>query len=781
VTEVAVDRVLTAPPPTFSEEEASALAREPFGLEGVAVSVASERDQAWLIDGDRPAVLKISNAAEDPQQLDLEARAAQRVAQIEPELPVALPWLVPRTPYDIGDPQAYRAPIRRDGDTHYARMYDRLPGRTSVVGASLSDEAVRDWGTMAARVGRALRGFWHPAAKRVMLWDVQHALLLRPMLSAVRDPELRELVEWALDRYESVVAPVWPSLRAQVIHTDLCASNVLVDDAGQVTGIIDFGDASWSALVVDLASVLETIVDGRSGDEFFRAARILIDGYEKVTPLEAEERAILGELLAARMCVAVVVPASRGALYEDPDSLQPGLSDRGVAALRELREVGWDEVQRLLGGREPGRGMTVPALVERRAKALGPAMTNLFYAEPLHLVAGEGVWLIDSDGNRYLDAYNNVATVGHGHPRVVEAMVRQSRRLNTNMRYLHETAFEVAERLIASTDGALDVVLFVNSGSEANDIAWRIGRAVTGGTGGIATDWAYHGITDAVHALTPEEWGSGPVPKNVRTWRPPDSLRGFGVDQSLDAFDSAIRSLAAADHQLAVSILDGVLTSDGIIPLETTFATELVRRTHEADGLWIADEVQGGYGRTGAAMWSYQGLGITPDIVTLGKPMGDAYPVAAVITRSDLARRFSDHDFFSTFAGSPVAMAAALGVLDVMDDERLIEHTAEVGAYLGGLLREVAARHPLIAEVRQIGLAIGAEIVLPGTTEPDPATAKDIVEGLRQRRVLIGRTGRHGNVLKIRPPLVFQREHADQLVEALESVLARERTSAQNP
>lgn len=175
MTEAAVDRVLTAPPPTFSEEEAAALARDLFGVVGVAASVASERDQTFLIDGDRPCVLKVSNAAEEPARLDLEAHAAQRVAQIDPEIPVALPWLVPGTSHDPSNPAAYRAPVQREGDTHYARMYDRLPGRAGIRGAALIDEAVRDWGTMAARVGRALRGFWHPSAARVMLWDVQHA------------------------------------------------------------------------------------------------------------------------------------------------------------------------------------------------------------------------------------------------------------------------------------------------------------------------------------------------------------------------------------------------------------------------------------------------------------------------------------------------------------------------------------------------------------------------------------------------------------------------------
>jgi 4-aminobutyrate aminotransferase-like enzyme/Ser/Thr protein kinase RdoA (MazF antagonist) len=770
MTDAAIDEVLTAAPPTFTEEEAASLGRELFGVEGRAVATASERDQTFLLDGDRPAVLKISNAAEDSARLDMEALAAQRVAQLDPELPVALPWLVPGTPRQARDPAAYRATTQRPDGTHHVRMYERLPGRAFVSGASLSDEAIRDWGTMAARVGRALRGFWHPSASRVMLWDAQHALRLRPLLGAVPDAEVRVLVTSALDRYERTVTPIWPRLRAQVIHTDLCASNVLVDDDGRVTGIIDFGDASWSALVVDPVAVLETVVSGREGEEFFRVARLALDGYDRVTPLEPGERAILGELLAARMCAAVVVPASRAALYDDPDALQADLRGEGVAVLRHIEAIGWDEVARRVGGREPGSGWTVPDLVARRERAIGPAMTSLSYRAPLHLVGGDGAWLIDADGRRYLDAYNNVPVVGHGHPRVVEAIVRQTRRLNTNMRYLHETALEVAERLTASTGGVLDVVMFVNSGSEANDVAWRMAQAATGGRGGVATNFAYHGITEAITALTPEEWGTQPGPEHVRTWRPPDDLRGF--DGSLDDFDTAIRELSESVHRPAAAILDGVLTSDGIVALEPSLAAELVRRTHDAGALWIADEVQGGHGRTGTAMWSYQRLGIEPDIVTLGKPMGNGHPVAAVITRRDIAEQFGGvADFFSTFGGNPVAMAAALAVLEVIDDERIVDNAAGVGEYLAGRLRELAAQTPLIGEVRGVGLAIGVEIVRPGTIEPDPATTKEIVEGMRENGVLIGTTGRRGNTLKIRPPLVFGRREADLLISTLDGVI----------
>ena len=771
MTETAVDPVLTAAPPAFSAADAAGIARELFGVDGVATAVGSERDQTFLLDGARPAVVKISNAAEDPARLDMEALAAHRVALVDPGLPVALPWRVPASDLRDDDPAAYRATTPGPDGAHHVRLYDRLPGLASVHGASLSDEAIGDWGAMAARVGRALRGFWHPAASRVMLWDAQHALRLRPLLDAVPDAEVRRLVANALDRFEAVVTPVWPGLRAQVIHTDLCASNVLVDDAGRVTGIIDFGDTSHSALIVDPVAVVESMIEGRGGEEAFRAARLALDGYERVTPLEAGERGIFAELLAARMCAAIVVPASRSALYEDASGLQPGLQEEGVEVLRLLESVGWDEAARLLGGREPGRGLAVPDLVARRESVLGGALTGVTYREPLHLVGGEGVWLTEADGRRVLDAYNNVPVVGHGHPRVTEAIVRQARRLNTNMRYLHETGIEVAERLVASTGPGLDTVLFVNSGSEANDLAWRIARAVTGHDGAIATDFAYHGISDAIAALSPEDWHGGVAPAHVRTWRPPDTLRG--VDRALEEFEAAIGGLVAAGHPPAVSILDGVLTSDGIVDLDRVLAHELVRRTRAAGALWIADEVQGGYGRTGDAMWSYQRVGIEPDFVTLGKPMGNGHPVAAVITRRELAERFGARsDFFSTFGGNPVAMAAAKAVLDVIDDERVIDRARTSGRYLAERLREVAARQRVIGEVRAIGLAVGVEIVRPGTTEPDAETTTEIVEGMRAAGVLIGRTGRRDSTLKIRPPLAFLPPHADLVAERLDEVLA---------
>ena len=233
-----IDPVLTAPVPTFTEADAAELAEQFFGVDGAARSVPSERDQTFLIDGHRPAVLKVSNAAEDPLRLDMEALAAQRVALVDHDLPVALPWLVPGTTLASNDAAAYRATLRASDGVHYLRMYDRLPGRASVHGVTLSDDAVRDWGTMAARVGRALRGLWHPAAARVMLWDPQHALRFRTMLDVIGDPEARALVSRALDRFEATVTPAWPSSSlASTELPDPSRANATRPSSSTVTGL----------------------------------------------------------------------------------------------------------------------------------------------------------------------------------------------------------------------------------------------------------------------------------------------------------------------------------------------------------------------------------------------------------------------------------------------------------------------------------------------------------------------------------------------------------------
>ena len=771
----AFDDVLRVAPPRFDEEAAARIARELFGVEGVAIDAGSERDQTFLIDGaagSPDGVLKMSNLAEVAEILDMEALAALHAVAMDPELPVAAPWVVPGADPSREGPAAYRAVVEDADGKHFVRFYDRMPGLASVDETTLSDEAIRAWGTTAARLTRSLRGFFHPSAQRVMLWDVQHASKLRPLLDAIDDAEARALVSGVLDRFDEVVAPVWPRLRAQVMHGDLTSDNALVDEKGFITGIVDFGDMSHTALVADLASILESLLCGRTGDELFRTARIAIDGYEAITPLEPVERALVGELVAAQTCGSIAISAWRAKQHPDGAGFTLRFVEDAITLLEELVSPGWDRVRAAITGETDVALVGFDSLLARRRTALGSALVPLTYDRPLHLVRGEGPWLFDAEGERYLDCYNNVPSVGHAHPRVAGAIARQARELNTNMRYLHQTVIELAERLISSTPPELDTVMFVNSGSEANDLAWRLATVATGKRGGICTAYAYHGVTEAIAALSPESWPGGRKPDHIETFAPPDAYRGEHL--GTDGFVHAVERLQAGGHGLAAVYLDGILTSDGILDLEPDFVQELVGYTHDASGLWVADEVQGGHGRTGDALWSFQRFGIVPDFVTLGKPMGNGHPIAAVITKSAIVNRFAQEtDWFSTFAGNPVAAAAAVAVLDVIDDERVLDRAAFAGEALRSGLRDVAARHEVVGDVRGIGLANAVEFVSDRAAKsPHPDMADRVANAMRDRGVLVGATGMHDSCLKIRPPLAFTEAEVPLVVEALDGSLA---------
>jgi 4-aminobutyrate aminotransferase-like enzyme len=340
------------------------------------------------------------------------------------------------------------------------------------------------------------------------------------------------------------------------------------------------------------------------------------------------------------------------------------------------------------------------------------------------------------------------------------------------MRYLHPTVVELAERLIATTPDELDTVMFVNTGSEANDLAWRMSTVASGNRGGICTEWAYHGVTEAIAAVSPENWPNATKPDHVETFPPPDVYRGTNL--GTEAFAAAAARLDASGHGLAATYLDGVVLSDGVIDLDPAYVQDLVQQTHQAGGYWVADEVQGGHGRTGDALWSFERFGIVPDFVTLGKPMGNGHPVGAVITRSEIVDRFAEAtDWFSTFAGNPVSSAAALAVLDVLDDERILQRVRVAGELVRAGLGEVTKGHPFVGEVRGIGLINTVELVRDlETKSPDADLTRRIVNGMRQRGVLIGTCGKDASCLKIRPPLAFTPAEIPLLLSTFEQALS---------
>jgi len=416
------------------------------------------------------------------------------------------------------------------------------------------------------------------------------------------------------------------------------------------------------------------------------------------------------------------------------------------------------------------------SLVARRRRAFGPT-SMLFYARPLNLVRGEGVWLYDADGTRYLDAYNNVPSVGHCHPRVVEAVSRQLATLNTHTRYLYDIIYTYAERLLATMPDEVSNVVFTCTGSESADLALRVARAVTGGTGFIVTDNAYHGNTSAVTEISPSSASAEPRPPYVFLVPAPDSYRqgdnGLG-SRFADDIRKAIAGMRSKGIRLAGFIADSIFSSDGVFPGEPGFLAEAIAAVREAGGVYIADEVQPGFGRTGEKMWGFDRHGLVPDMVVMGKPMGNGFPMGGVAIKPELLEAFgSQAGYFNTFGGNPVAAAAGLAVLDVLEAEGLQQNSFEIGAYLRSELRIAAATDDRVGDVRGAGLYIGVEIVVDNSScEPDREAAERIVNAMRERNILIGTAGRHGNVLKIRPPLCLSREHADIFLAGFADSLA---------
>jgi len=414
-------------------------------------------------------------------------------------------------------------------------------------------------------------------------------------------------------------------------------------------------------------------------------------------------------------------------------------------------------------------------LLQRRKRVMGPTY-RLFYSQPLHLVRGQGVWLFDNSGNRYLDCYNNVASVGHCHPHVVGALTEQAATLNTHTRYLHENIVRYAERLGETLPGDLSVCLFVCTGTEANDLAFRIARTVTGNAGAIVTENAYHGNSMVVTELSTAEYPAEARPDWLAVVEAPDLFRGrfrYGEPDPGKKYaaciDAAIDQLEQGGRKPAMFLCDAIFDANGVLTAPPGYLQAVYQKVRSAGGLCVADEVQAGLCRLGDHMWGFEDSGVVPDIVTMGKPIGDGHPLAAVVTTPAIAAEFSRiFHYFNTFGGNPVSAAAGLAVLDVVEQEGILQQVHDVGAYLAQGLHALVQDSSLIADVRGKGLFYGLELVCDrGSLAPASEQAARIRDRLCANGVLVGTSGPLDNVIKIRPPLVFTREHADLLLERL--------------
>jgi 4-aminobutyrate aminotransferase-like enzyme/Ser/Thr protein kinase RdoA (MazF antagonist) len=775
-------------PPGFSATDAERIARELYGIEARATVLYGERDQNFHL---RPAqgpgvVLKLYNALEDPAIVDFQIGVLAHLALQDPGLPV--PRLLPTRAGERST--RIKGP---DGTSHIACAITFLPGRRL---EEVQPEAalLRDFGRTVARLDRALRGFFHPAAGQRIAWDIRRAGELVPYASLIGDPAVAAAVARVLERTAGRL-PAFTALRGQVIHNDCNPGNVLVDAAGapSVAGIVDFGDMIHGPLLFDLAVAAADVAG--EGMRPIESTQEIIAGYSAVLPLQDDEIAALYDVMTARHAITFAILAWRQRHDQRGADKLDHYGRAGLPAFEALLSAGPKAAEaafRKAAGLSPSMpfvstprpavrtpGASAESLIDRRRRLLGSGL-ELSYERPLHLLRGDGVWLWDSDGRRYLDAYNNVPHVGHAHPHVVEAIARQAALLNTNTRYLHETVLDYAERLCARMPVGLDVCAFVNCGSEANDIAWRIAKAHTKGTGALVMENAYHGGTEAVAALSPYDVPASAVAPHVRTLEAPDLYRGRfrnadpGAAQSYaEDADRALASLAAAGHRPAAAMIDSAFISCGIPDVPKDYLKTVVEKVRAAGGLFIADEVQYGFGRSGTHFWGFDFHGASPDIVTMGKPVGNGHPLGVVVTRREILKSFTDRtDYFSTFGGNPVSAAAGLAVLDVMEREGLQENARSTGAYFRRGVEALMARHAAIGDVRGTGLVMGVELVRDRKTqEPAPDWTKRVANLMREQGVLIGTEGPRRNVLKIRPPLCFGPEHADIAIEALDRAL----------
>lgn len=415
-------------------------------------------------------------------------------------------------------------------------------------------------------------------------------------------------------------------------------------------------------------------------------------------------------------------------------------------------------------------------LIERREKVLGESY-RLFYRKPIHLVKGKGQYLWDNEGKKYLDVYNNVASIGHCHPAVIEAVNKQMGLLNTHTRYLHEYIIEYSEEIMKTMPKEINKAMYMCTGSEANDLAIRIGRSWSGGTGVIVSKEAYHGTSGITSGVSPALGSGQPLDKTTRLAPSPDSYRIDAPDFGkwyAGEIQKQIDDMNANGIKFAAYLADSIFSSDGVFPSPKGFMKEAIDVVHKNGGIFIADEVQPGFARTGEAFWGFARHGLVPDVITTGKPMGNGFPVSGLFAKSEVMAAFSDElPYFNTFGGNPVAMAAAKAVYKVIQDEKLQEHSLKTGKALLAELEKLCDKYDCVGDVRGAGLFIGFELVTDSTSKnPDQKLALDIIEELREKyNVLTSVAGPYGNVLKLRPPLAFQESDIDWLVGSLDKVI----------
>lgn len=717
----------------FTPENIQHIAEKIFGLKGLIYPLAGECDFNFHIKSDegKEFVLKISRE-------NLSVICLQN----------AVLTYLQTTAQDFTFPCLETTLNSEDAalleNSYSARLFHFINGKLFANVDSASDTLLMDLGNKLGKLSRALQHFQHPQADRYLKWDLKQAAWIKEHLSVIENVKEKNIVGYFLNRFESETLLVLPHLRRSVIHGDINDHNILITDE-KVTGFIDFGDVVETATICELA-IAVTYAMLNKNDPLDCAEKI-IQSYHAVFPVEENEINILFDLICMRLCVSVVNSALRK--KDNPHDVYLTVSEKPAwELLKKLKEI-----KPFLAVSRFRHACENMDLQKARKKWIGKNVSLSYDPRPLHIVRGQGQYLFDRSGKQYLDCINNVAHVGHCHPKVVAAGQQQMALLNTNTRYLHENLTRYAEKLTASLPSSLQVCFFVCTGSEANELALRLARTYTNKQSIVVMDHAYHGNTSTLINISPYKFNSeGGKGK-------PDFVRVLALPKE------ANETIHPIEKNTAAFIGESLLSCGGQHVLPPSYLQQVYAEVRKAGGLCIADEVQTGLGRVGTHCWGFQTQEVIPDIVTMGKPLGNGHPLAAVVTTKEIAEAFCNGmEYFNTFGGNPVSCAIGLAVLEVLEEENLQKNALETGTYLKQQLMDLQKKHSQINAVRGSGLFLGVEL-------ETPKLAAHVVNQMKENGILLSADGPLKNVLKIKPPLVFNQQNSDCLVQGLDWVL----------
>ncbi|QRE28994.1 aminotransferase class III-fold pyridoxal phosphate-dependent enzyme [Flavobacterium psychrophilum] len=673
--------------------------------------------------------------------------------------------------------------VENEGKKYYLRILSFLEGDFWVDKLEKSNILYSQLGHFLGTMDKSLQEFSHTAMHRQYTWDISRASDANDRLKYMKNHEKRRIASYFLLQFDTEVLPKIHTLRHAYIHNDANDYNVLVDD-NTVTGLIDFGDMVYTALINNLAIACTYAM--LSHEDPLSAATLIVKGYHESYALTTQELDVLYYLIAGRLCISVTQSAFNGSLDTNNDHhfiTEKPAWDLLYKLIKINPIKAQDNFRKTCGFEGVISNDNYSDLLEKRHKYLGKNL-SIGYKENLKIVKGALQYLYDDKGKTYIDCVNNPSHVGHCHPVVVRSMQKQIATLNTNTRYLNNTILEYAEKLTATLPPQLCVCYFVNSGSEANDLAIRMSRHFTKQKDIIVLDHAYHGTSTVAMEMSPYKFdskgGSGKMPW-IHKATNPDLYRGefkYGDENAGQKYAAdvqrIIENLDKENKAPAVFICETLLGVGGQMPLPKNYLKTVYNQVRKAGGVCIADEVQVGFGRVGDAFWGFELQDVIPDIVVLGKPIGNGHPLAAVIVTNEIADAFNNGlEYFNTFGGNPVSMAAGLAVLNVIQEEEMQAHAKEVGNYLIDGLNTLMQKHTIISDVRGHGLFIGAEMVKDRTTMEPAITEIDIVvEKMKEKGYLLSTDGPLHNVLKIKPPMPFSKQNATEMVQLLDVILS---------